>query len=442
MLINPYWFSLRKNIILSFLIDVFIFAIFFIILKVYDDGYKTILFNYLILFFWLLVSYIIGRYHQNKKDILENITNISLSTLNFFIYFSFTYVLFYKFLDFKNNYIYWDNFIFFIKYIITSFFIQFALIIFLKNKSKSLLKWEFVGSEDSFNRLVNLIDSNKIKINFAGSIDKLLVDSKKVKNVIIEKLSDSSLKHQEKIINLYFRGENILSIIDCSEIILQRIPFNFLSSGELLNLFANITRARSFQIRLKRVSDILLSLVILLFSMPLMLFFGIIIFLEDKGPILYFQNRVGKNGLKFKICKLRTMRVNAEKDGIQWSKRNDHRITNIGRFLRASRIDELPQLFSVLIGEMSLIGPRPERPEIDSNLKRIIPYYDLRYLVKPGLSGWAQVNFPYGSSIEDSKIKLTYDFFYIKNFSFWLDLFIFFRTIRLVTRREGAISIS
>ena len=211
MLINPYWFSLRKNIILSFLIDVFIFAINFniIILKVYDNGYKTIIFNYLILFFWLLVSYIIGRYHQNKKDILENITNISLSTLNFFIYFSFTYVLFYKFLDFKDNYIYWDNFIFFIKYIITSFFIQFALIIFLKNKSKSLLKWEFVGSEDSFNRLANLIDSNKIKINFAGSIDKLLVDSKKVKNIIIEKLSDSSLKHQEKIINLYFRGENI-----------------------------------------------------------------------------------------------------------------------------------------------------------------------------------------------------------------------------------------
>ena len=136
------------------------------------------------------------------------------------------------------------------------------------------------------------------------------------------------------------------------------------------------------------------------------------------------------------------MRVNAEKDGIQWSKRNDHRITNIGRFLRASRIDELPQLFSVLIGEMSLIGPRPERPEIDSNLKRIIPYYDLRYLVKPGLSGWAQVNYPYGSSIEDSKMKLTYDFIYIKNFSFRLDLLIFFRTIRLVSRREGAISIS
>ena len=126
------------------------------------------------------------------------------------------------------------------------------------------------------------------------------------------------------------------------------------------------------------------------------------------------------NGLKFRICKLRTMKVNAEKDGIQWSKRNDYRITNIGRFLRASRIDELPQLVSVLIGDMSLIGPRPERPEIDSNLKEIIPYYDLRYLVKPGLSGWAQVNYPYGSSIEDSEMKLTYDFFYIKNFSICL----------------------
>ncbi len=132
------------------------------------------------------------------------------------------------------------------------------------------------------------------------------------------------------------------------------------------------------------------------------------------------------------------MKVNAELGGVQWSKKNDTRITRIGKILRASRIDELPQLVSVLSGQMSLIGPRPERPEIDSNLKKIIPFYDLRYLIKPGLSGWAQVNYPYGSSIEDSEMKLTYDFFYIKNFSFWLDLLIFFRTIRLVSRREGS----
>ena len=135
------------------------------------------------------------------------------------------------------------------------------------------------------------------------------------------------------------------------------------------------------------------------------------------------------------------MHINAESRGAQWSRRKDSRITNIGRFLRSTRIDELPQLFSVLKGDMSLIGPRPERPEIDLMLDEKIPFYDLRYLVKPGLSGWAQVNYPYGSSVGDSEMKLTYDFFYIKNFSFWLDLLIFFKTLRLVFRREGSLPI-
>ncbi|MDC3167796.1 sugar transferase [Prochlorococcus sp. AH-716-D22] len=187
------------------------------------------------------------------------------------------------------------------------------------------------------------------------------------------------------------------------------------------------------------MADIILSILIIIFTLPLLIFFSIFIFVEDFGPILYFQKRVGKNGNTFTICKLRTMRTNAELKGAQWSKKEDIRITSIGKFLRSTRIDELPQLFSVLIGDMSLIGPRPERPEMDLILKEKIPFYDLRYLVKPGLSGWAQVNFPYGSSIQDSESKLTYDFFYIKKFSFWLDLLIFFKTIRLVSRREGAL---
>ena len=181
------------------------------------------------------------------------------------------------------------------------------------------------------------------------------------------------------------------------------------------------------------------STLLILLTIPLVIIFGVFIYLEDFGPIFYSQIRVGKNGTSFRIFKLRTMNVNAEKKGVQWSKRGDDRVTRIGKFLRSSRIDELPQLFSVLIGDMSLIGPRPERPEIDELLIEKIPYYELKYLVKPGLSGWAQVNYPYGSSIYDSEMKLTYDFFYMRNFSFWLDLMIFFKTIRLVFKREGSI---
>jgi lipopolysaccharide/colanic/teichoic acid biosynthesis glycosyltransferase len=131
------------------------------------------------------------------------------------------------------------------------------------------------------------------------------------------------------------------------------------------------------------------------------------------------------------------MHVDAEIEGIQWSNNNDKRITRIGKIIRAVRIDELPQLFCVLSGSMSLIGPRPERPEIEGKLFKEVPYYNSRYVLKPGISGWAQVNYPYGASISDTKIKLSYDIYYLSNFSFFLDLLIFFKTIKLVLNARG-----
>ena len=142
---------------------------------------------------------------------------------------------------------------------------------------------------------------------------------------------------------------------------------------------------------------------------------------------------------KMKIYKLRTMKIDAEKDGALWAKKQDARITKFGNLMRKSRIDELPQLWNVLIGEMSLIGPRPERPQFDEILEVEIPYYKRRLDIRPGLSGWAQVNYPYGSSIKDSQKKLSFDLYYIKNFSFLLDLLIFIKTIRIVITAKGAI---
>ena len=132
------------------------------------------------------------------------------------------------------------------------------------------------------------------------------------------------------------------------------------------------------------------------------------------------------------------MKHNSEKKGAQWAVNNDKRISRVGKILRSTRIDELPQLFSVLKGEMSLIGPRPERPEFDEILNKKIPFYNTRYLIKPGLSGWAQVNYPYGASMEDSNNKLSYDLFYIENFSFFLDFLIFLKTIKLVINAKGS----
>jgi len=157
----------------------------------------------------------------------------------------------------------------------------------------------------------------------------------------------------------------------------------------------------------------------------------------NKGKLLYIQTRVGKNGKPFKIYKFRTMVKNAEKDGVKWADKNDHRVTSFGRFLRRSRLDEIPQFINVLKGDMSIIGPRPERPFFVKELSKVIPFYETRHTIKPGLSGWAQVNSRYGSSIEDSLVKLQYDLYYIKHRSFFLDINIIVKTLSTMVYYRG-----
>ena len=171
--------------------------------------------------------------------------------------------------------------------------------------------------------------------------------------------------------------------------------------------------------------------------LPLMVIVGIVIKLDSPGPIFYSQLRTGLYGKPFRVYKFRSMSQDAEKKGAQWAIQRDPRITRVGYWLRVLRIDELPQIWNVLSGEMSLIGPRPERPEFDVKLKEAIPYYEMRYLVKPGITGWAQVLYPYGASLEDAYEKLAYDLYYIKNYSLWLDIVIVLKTIRVVLLGKG-----
>ena len=219
---------------------------------------------------------------------------------------------------------------------------------------------------------------------------------------------------------------------------LNRIPSNYLTS-EIYNKTDWIIDTDNFQWRLKRLGDISISIFIIIFSFPLIILCSFLIWLEDRGPIFYSQIRTGVNGKEFKLTKLRTMKDKSEITGPVWATKHDKRITKIGALLRRTRIDELPQLLSVFLGDMSLIGPRPERPEIEIKLKENIPHYELRNLIKPGLSGWAQVNYPYGASIKDSAIKLSYELFYIRNQSFLLDILIFFKTIKLILNMKGSV---
>lgn len=189
---------------------------------------------------------------------------------------------------------------------------------------------------------------------------------------------------------------------------------------------------------LKRVGDITLSLVGLVLASPIMLICGIIIKLESPGPVFYKQERVGLRSRVFDVIKFRSMEQDAEKDGAVWAMKNDTRVTKFGGFIRKVRIDELPQLWNVLRGEMSFVGPRPERPVFVKQLDEKIPFYSLRHNIKPGVTGWAQICYPYGASEEDALRKLEYDLYYLKNLSLSLDLWILFQTIKTVLFQKGA----
>ncbi len=195
----------------------------------------------------------------------------------------------------------------------------------------------------------------------------------------------------------------------------------------------------SYKYVVKRIFDVVVSLLLLAATLPIMVVTAFLIYLETGLPILYRQERVGEFGRTFKILKFRSMRQDAEKSGTpQWATKNDDRVTRIGRVIRKLRVDELPQVFNVLKGDMSFVGPRPERPYFVKELAKQIPYYVSRHTVKPGITGWAQIRYPYGASVEDAVKKLQYDLYYAKNHSLFLDLIILFQTVQVVLFTEGA----
>ena len=241
----------------------------------------------------------------------------------------------------------------------------------------------------------------------------------------------------QQLMCLRLKGTPIYKLPDFYEILWQKLPSALLQDtwfafGDGFRLVTNRTN-----LKLKRLIDLSTASLLLLLLAPIMMVTALAIQLESPGPILYSQCRNGLNSKSFKLYKFRSMYRDAEKQGVQWAQKRDSRVTKVGHWLRLLRIDELPQLWNVLRGDMSLIGPRPERPEFDSQLAAAIPYYTLRYLVKPGITGWAQVLYPYGASVEDAYEKLSYDLYYIKNYSIWLDLAIAFKTIRVVLLGKG-----
>ena len=258
------------------------------------------------------------------------------------------------------------------------------------------------------------------------------------KNGII--VSDMSLLDDalvRRISDFRFRGMRVLSYSAFYERYWSRIPVRQLSKTWFLQASGFDRIYDHVGLRFQRVVDVLVSLIGMLVFSPVLLLVAILIRLMSPGAAIYKQQRVGLNGALFTLYKFRSMRVDAERDGPVWASKDDPRVTRFGKFLRTSRLDELPQLLNIFKGQMSFIGPRPERPEFVAELRDSIPHYDLRHLVAPGLTGWAQVMYSYTSSVDEAARKLEYDLYYIKNHSIQLDFAILIKTVILVLRRMG-----
>lgn len=335
-------------------------------------------------------------------------------------------------------------------FIFTLYSLLFRYFINKTQKQRTLgLEWLLVGSEGSHIILRKDWERLKLGSNLVWQDFHTIRDEKSTFEALLQKpwaglIVDSRVtsEHDHDLTRLFMearlRGQTVLSLLNFYEFYYGKVPVRNLNDSwfAFTDGFAIIHSQISN--RIKRLTDILISILMLIVLSPLMLLLVLLVRLESRGPALYRQVRVGQKGAPFVMWKFRSMRLDAEKGtGALWAAKNDLRVTYMGRVMRKLRLDELPQLWNILKGEMSFIGPRPERPEFTNELRKKIQFYDFRHLVKPGLTGWAQVMYPYGSSVDDAVEKLQFDLFYIKNYSFARDIEIILKTISVVLFGSG-----
>jgi sugar transferase (PEP-CTERM system associated) len=241
----------------------------------------------------------------------------------------------------------------------------------------------------------------------------------------------------KELLQCRLAGMEVISAITFAERTLKKIPVDLCKPSDLV--FSDGFERPWILLTARRLVSLLTALVLFLLALPILLVTAILIKLDSKGPLFYTQERVGANGRPFNMLKFRTMRTDAEAAGkAQWAQKNDPRVTRVGRYLRRFRVDELPQIINVIKGEMGVVGPRPERPQFVEKLKQEIPWYGLRALVPPGITGWAQIRYPYAATVEEAREKLQYDLYYVKHLSVLLDLIILFHTAKVVLFGRGA----
>ncbi len=368
---------------------------------------------------WILIFYIVGLYEiralKTGVDFVKKfgaaLAVSALATIIFF-YFIPTYDI-----TPKTN-----LFIFLIMVLLLEYFWRSSYNNFLA-KGAPATKVIFVGASAAAHSLIDHLQRNpqlgyEVVREGAEKIDLIIVPA--------------HLRNDPKIADAVYQnlvtGTEITNVANFYEAIFGKVPLSELEEFWFLENLIN--RHKSYDL-IRAPLEALLALALTAILTPVALVAAILIKLTSRGPVIIKQVRVGELGRHFVLYKFRSMVNNAEKSGPQWSQENDPRITTVGKILRYTHLDELPQLINIIMGDLSFVGPRPERPEFVNQLKNGVLFYELRHIVKPGLTGWAQLNYRYGASVEDAREKLQYDIYYLKNRSFWLDLSIVIKTVKL-----------
>ena len=297
-----------------------------------------------------------------------------------------------------------------------------------------------IGSEETARKIYNDLAVNEppdsVFIAQYSDLNSLTKQSNVSRIVVIDSDIQGGADTVHALMDFKLRGVKVESATESFERTARKLWIEGLSPQSVV--FANGFDASKAYLAFKRVFDVLFAVLLLILTGPLMAIIAALIKLDSPGPAIFSQERVGLGGKKFTVHKFRSMRQDAEtQTGPTWASENDERVTAIGAFLRKCRLDEFPQFYNVLKGEMSFVGPRPERPYFVDMLKQKIQYYDLRHYAKPGITGWAQVMYPYGASVEDAYHKLQYDLYYAKNASLGFDLLTLFKTIKVVFTGKG-----
>lgn len=426
----------KKNGIKIFYILI-LFVLYSFLLKKYDYTIKYLT-NFLFIIF-IFINFVFGQldFYAERFRLKDVFINLGVDFV-----FSATIFLFLK--D-------WDIFlIFLVIFLFQTIFRRLTCLKYVKKNNVLIFGSNHIVNnvqEDLINDLdynyVGYISNNRSRATkyLLGRYDEMerIIEEKKVNMLVIVKdIKDPSFKiYLKRLFDLKINGLKVLSYKEFNESIQKKIDIDQINEEWLLESNGFDILNNESQRNIKRGLDLIIAVILMVIASPIVLIAAIIIKIESKGPIIFKQVRIGENGKKFKIYKFRSMKIHDEKKYPKYTLDNDDRITRFGKFMRKTRIDELPQLFCIMKGTMSFVGPRPEWDLLVEEYKEKIPYYNLRHMIKPGITGWAQVMYPYGESVEDAKRKLEYDLYYLKHQDLILDVLTIMKTAKTVIFGKG-----